>query len=234
MDEFNVSATLPIPFPGNKWAFLLTPYSQLRLLDGPVTPDLPPRLIDANLAVSLIGELSYNFVFDAGAVPGYHSDGDNNTNASFRVPFFGLLGYRISPTLLIALGFADLDLRDTTYIPVGGLIWLPDDNTRIDLIPPKPKIAHRFQVGQGFERWWYFAAEFGGGEWAIRRENGADDVLTYRDFRVMNGIEQRSTAGGLGGFFEYGYVFDRRFEYDDGTPSFRPHSTLMARLGLQF
>ena len=74
---------------------------------------------------------------------------------------------------------------------MAGLIWLPDDNTRIDIIPPKPKIAHRFQLTPTFERWWYFAADFGGGQWAIRDADGGEDVLTYRDYRIINGIEQR-------------------------------------------
>jgi hypothetical protein len=240
MDEVNTTATIPVPFPGDKWALLFTPSSQVRFLDGPVTPNLPSRLIDTNLGVNIVGELPYNFVVDAGAVPGYHSEGDDNRNGdssrngAIRVPYFALIGYRFTPTFLFAAGAADLERRDARWIPVAGLIWLPDDNTRIDIIPPKPKIAHRFQVAPTFERWWYFAADFGGGQWAIRDANGGEDVLTYQDYRIINGVEQRSLVGGLGGFFEYGYVFGRKFEFSSGLPNYDPHSTLMARLGLQY
>ena len=96
-------------------------------------------MIDTNLGVNIVGELPYNFVVDAGAVPGYHSEGDDNRNGdssrngAFRVPYFALVGYRFTPTFLFAAGAADLERRDARWIPVAGLIWLPDDNTRIDI-----------------------------------------------------------------------------------------------------
>lgn len=233
--EAQSSATIPVFRPNDQWSLLLTPYGRLRLVDGPVTPDLPPRLLDSNLIVSVIGELQDDLLIDAAAIPGYHTDGVNLTSAGFRVPFYTFVAYRFTPTFLAGVGVANLQMRNTDWIPIAGLIWMPDDNTRIDLIPPKPRIAHRFQVAPTFERWWYFAAEFGGGQWAIRRADGTDDVLTYRDYRVLNGVEQRSLVGGIGGFFEYGYVFARKFEYGEGTPSyFEPGNTALVRLGLEF
>ena len=110
MNEVVSSLTIPVPFPGQKFGLLISPSEQVRFLDGPVAPQLPSRLIDLNLAVNLVGEIGNNFVIDAGAVPGYHSMGDDNANGdssrngAIRVPYFGLVGYRFSPTFLFAAG----------------------------------------------------------------------------------------------------------------------------------
>ena len=229
-----------MPFPSAKSALMFIPDGQVHFVDGPATPDLPARLYDANLQIRWLGELPGNFVFDTSAQPGWHTDGNNNTTSqAFRVPYYVLIGYRLSPTFLVGGGAAFLDRIDVKWIPLAGLIWLPDDNTRFELIPPKPRIAHRFQATPTFERWWYFAAEWGGGQWAIQRvggpQNGEDDVVAYRDWRIINGVEQLSTKGGLGWFAEYGYVFGRHVQYGNTeTPDFDPHNTLMVRLGAKY
>lgn len=232
--DLDENATVAIPFPilVDEAAFLITPDAQAHFVDGPNAPDLPPRLFDGSLQVALVGKLPENFVYDAAVQPGWHYDGNNTSNTAFRLPFYFALGYRVAPNFLVGAGAAYLDRVDIHWVPLAGLLWVPEANTRVELIPPRPRVAHRFWIGNGFERWWYFAAEFGGGEWAIRRASGANDVVDVQDWRIINGMEQIPTNGGLGFRIEYGVVFSRHVTYASDTPSFDPPSTLLARLGV--
>ena len=233
--ELTSTVAIPFPFLIDESAFLFTPDGQAHFLDGPDAPDLPPRLFDASLQVAWVGKLPHNFAYDIGIQPGWHSDGENETNTAFRLPFYLAAGYRVQPNLLVGVGAAYLDRVDVHWVPLAGLIWVPDEKTRgFELVPPRPRIAHRFWVGNGFERWWYFAGEFGGGQYAIRRADGANDVTDIEDWRIINGMEQVPTNGGLGFRIEYGYVFARHVSYASGTSSFDPPSTLMARLGVVY
>jgi hypothetical protein len=232
--DLDANATVAIPFPIliDESAFLITPDGQAHFVDGPNAPDLPPRLFDGSLQVAWVGKLPGNFVYDLAIQPGWHYDGVNTSNTAFRLPFYFAAGYRVAPNFLIGAGAAYLDRVDLHWVPLVGLLWVPEPNTRLELIPPRPRLAHRFWIGNGFERWWYFAAEFGGGEWAVRRASGANDVVDIQDWRVINGMEQIPTNGGLGFRVEYGVVFSRHVSYASDTPSFDPPSTLLARLGV--
>ncbi len=232
--DLNTTMAIPAPLQNEQTAFMITPEGEVSYVDGPNTPDLPPRLFDANLQVAWLGQLPENFVFDVGIQPGFHWDGVNTTNYGFRLPYYLTLGYRVTPNLLIGAGAANLDRHDVHWLPVAGLIYIPDENTRFELVPPRPRIAHRFEVQRTLERWWYFAAEFGGGEWAIRRALGADDVVSEQEYRIINGVQQISTSGGLGWRAEYGYVFGRHLDYASPTPSSNPHNTVLARIGIEY
>lgn len=234
MTDLDLTSTVAIPFPIliDEAAFLITPDGQAHFLDGPDSPDLPPRLFDGTVQVALVGKLPANFVYDMAIQPGWHYDGDNMQNTAFRLPFYFALGYRLAPNLLVGAGAAYLDRVDIHWIPLAGLLWVPEDGTRVEFIPPRPRVAHRFWIGNGFERWWYFALEFGGGQWAVRRANGDNDVVDMQDWRIINGMEQIPTNGGLGFRVEYGVVFSRHVSYASDTPSFDPPTTLLARLGI--
>ena len=232
LDGF-ANVAVPVSALGNKSCLLFTPNAQAHFLDGPITPDLPARLYDASLVMQFLGQLPSNVLFDVGAQPGWHSDGDNTSSShDFRIAGFGAIGYRFSPTFAFGAGVAYLDRRDIGLIPIAGLIWVPNPDTRFELFPPKPRIERRICAGNGYDDWLYVGAELGGGQWAIDRANGAHDVASYYDWRALLGVERRSTCGGLGGFAEVGFIFGRHLEYASSTPSYDPPDTLLVRLGL--
>jgi hypothetical protein len=232
LDAF-ASVALPIPVPGDKSVLLLTPDAQTHFVDGPDASDLPPRLYDASLLVQFLGQLPNNVLFDVGAEPGWHSDGDNTSSShDFRTAFYGAIGYRFSPTFAMGVGVGYLDRRDIGLIPLFGLAWVPNPDTRFELYPPKPRIERRIQSGSGFDDWLYVGGELGGGQWAIDRANGTHDVASYYDWRVLLGVERRSLCGGLGGLAEVAYVFGRHLEFASSTPTYDPPDTVMVRLGV--
>jgi hypothetical protein len=231
--DVDATLALPMPVPGDKSYLLVTPEAQAHFVDGPIAPDLPPRLYDASVLVQFLGQLPNCVLFDLAAEPGWHSDGDNTTSShDFRTALYAAIGYRFSPTFAMGVGVGYLDRRDIGLIPIAGLIWVPNPDTRFELYPPKPRIEVRIQSGGGFDDWLYVGGELGGGEWAIEQPNGTHDVASYYDWRALLGVERRSTCGGLGGLAEVGYVFGRHLKYASDTPSYDPPTTLMLRLGL--
>jgi hypothetical protein len=91
---------------------------------------------------------------------------------------------------------------------------------RLDAVFPKPRIAYGVE-GEG---WLYLTGEMDGGTWAIKRAEGANDVATYRDYRISLGVERHERS-----VTEIGLVFDRHLEYRSGTPSFAPLTTTILR-----
>ena len=70
-----------------------------------------------------------------------------------------------------------LELVATKVLPAGGFIWSPDEDTRLQVTFPQPKLARRVGAVGGAGWWVYAAGEFGGGTWAYRTPAGAANVL---------------------------------------------------------
>ena len=108
------------------------------------------------------------------------------------------------------------------------LIWTPSDAIKLELVAPRPRIARRITYAGDVEDWLYLAGEFGGGTWAIRRASGVDDLVTYRDWRIVLGIERKALHA-LDARLEVGYVFARQIEFAGPTADLTPGDTLMLR-----
>jgi len=136
--------------------------------------------------------------------------------------------------LTLLMGIVYLDRNDIRLLPGAGMIWTPSAVSRIDLVFPRPKIAHRLAfLPQQSEDWVYLRGSLGGSTWAVRRASGVDDQLTLRDYRIYLGWE-RIREGGGGLFAEAGYVFGRRLEYEV-VPAEREFSdALTLGLGITF
>jgi hypothetical protein len=223
---------LPVPLPGDKSYLLLTPYGETHFVDGPDAADLPHRLYDADLLVQFLSQTPDNVLFYAGADPGLHTDGKSFSSDAWRVALYGAIGYRFSPTFAFGIGVGYLDRRDIGLIPIGGVIWVPNPDTRFELYPPKPRIERRICNTEAYDDWIYIGGELGGGEWAFERPGGVHDVASYRDWRALLGIERRSKCGGLGGMAEVGYTFSRRLEFASSTPTYDPPDTFLVRVGV--
>jgi hypothetical protein len=175
---------------------------------------LPDTLYSTSLDIGIRWKISADWSLIAGVQPGWYSDGYSGNN-DFRLGGLLLFNHEIFPeTLTLSAGIARLDQNDFDIIPAAGMTWIPNSDTRLDLLFPRPKISRRIgHVPWLQEDWVYLVASFGGGTWAVRRESGADDELTMRDWRLSLGVE-RILDGGSGIYAEVGYVFDRHYEYE--------------------
>jgi hypothetical protein len=228
-----------LPAPNRNFPLLITPGFEVRYLDGPAAPDLPPRVYDAYLELRWMGKFNDNWAFDFAVSPGVHSDFSRWENDAFRITGRVLGVYMWSERMKLALGVAYLDREDVSWIPAAGFIWTPTDFSSIELVFPRPRIAFRadqwytrgpYKSEAPFEDWIYVAGEFGGGSWLIERTTADLDVATIRDYRLLLGIE-RKLPRGAGLRLEAGYVFGRKLMYESATPDFYPSDTILLRGG---
>jgi len=222
------------PFPVRERPLLVVPAFAFNFIDGPPSPDLPPRLYDATLTFRTMGRINQRWAYNLAVTPGVHSDFQQWDARGFRITGYAFAVYSWTPRVQIALGAAYLDRSDIAVLPAAGLIWTPTDDWRIELIAPRPKIARRMAYfGEEMEDWLYLSGTFGGGEYQIERSGGALDVVTLRDYRVMFGIERKMPMN-AGAFLEIGWVFGRTVEYDSATPDFKPGDTALISAGVTY
>ncbi len=245
--ELQISAMFGFPFPRRETPLLITPGFAVHYLDGPVAPDLPPRVFDAYVQFSHMRKLSSRWGMQLAVTPGVYSDFQQETDQAFRMSgHFGAM-FNCTERFDIVLGVAYLPYSNLRILPFVGFVWWPTDDWKFQITVPRPMVAKRvywfspYPAGMCIDDtcvvpisdWVYIAGELGGGSWAIRRAAGESDVLTYRDLRLAFGFERENLMG-LDYRAEIAYVFSRKYEFDTDTPDVRPGDTVMLRVGTKF
>ena len=234
INDVLVQATFGFPLFTRENPLLVTPAFEVQMLDGPAAPELPPELYDASISFLHIRKFSERFSLHLGASPGVHSDFEKSSDEAIRIParILGVWDWR--PNTQLILGVLYLARDDVNFLPAGGIIWTPSEETRLELIFPRPRFAQRFVYAGDIEWWWYVGGEFGGGSYAVRDAGGlGENVVTLSDLRLLLGVE-RQVTGGINSRVEIGYVFDRNIEFQETLPTFEPDPTLLVRGGITY
>lgn len=227
--ESEAFLTVALPAPKKEWPLLITPYLNIRSLDGPVSPDLPPLLYETYVDFLWVPKFTPRWMGILAVAPSVYSSFQDGVEDGFRWTGKGLLRYEAIPeTLHFMAGVLFLNRDDIRLLPAGGVLWRPNADIDYEIVFPRPKLAHRIRFTDQWADWWYVAGEFGGNSFAIVRADGSPDQATLRDIRVMFGLERRRD-GGAGSRFEIGYVFSRSVEYRSDTPDYHPDDTLLLR-----
>ncbi|MES2790248.1 MAG: DUF6268 family outer membrane beta-barrel protein [Planctomycetota bacterium] len=204
-----------------------------RLVSGPDTTDLPPRLGEYSVEVASTYQLGQVWSLDVGIRPGLNGDFQYISSETFRLQGHAVAARQLSPTTQGVVGFVYLDREDIPALPVVGWIWQPNPMVKWELVFPRPRLAIAAGPSPDESGWAYVKGELGGNSWTIERDNGARDVATYRDLRVIVGYETPCTSR-IGAQFETGWVFARKLMYENGDPDFTPRDTFLIRAGLSF
>jgi hypothetical protein len=101
------------------------------------------------------------------------------------------------------------------------VILLPRDDLRLELVFPRPRIEVQVSPKNSL----YLAGELGGGTWAIERMTGVDDVVTYRDLRLLLGIQGGDDEG-----YQSGFEIGRDLSYRSKLGDYQPGDTVLFRL----
>lgn len=192
----------------------------VHFVSGPRQTDLPPRLYDLRLRWGRNGLITDQLGYDLHFSLGFFSDFEGSARKGFRCPSTAVLYYREDDCRQWLLG-ADLLNRDDFWVlPVIGMVWTPRLDLRMELVFPRPRVAIRTPHAH----WLYLAGEMGGGMWAVERQSGADDVVTYRDLRVVFGFQDAADADSRW-FTQLGIAFERQLEFRSGSGDYAPWPT---------
>ncbi|MEA3341951.1 MAG: DUF6268 family outer membrane beta-barrel protein, partial [Chloroflexota bacterium] len=245
--ELQISGMFGFPFPRRETPLVITPGFAVHYLDGPQTPDLPPRVFDSYVQFRHMRKLSPRWGMELAVTPGVYSDFEQGSDEALRITgHFGAM-WSCTERFDVLLGVVYLPYNTLRILPFAGFAWRPNEDWKIQITVPRPMVARRvywfspYPAGIYMEDacvstisdWVYIAGELGGGSWAIRREAGMIDLVTYRDLRLVFGFE-RIDLEGLDYHAEIAYVFCRKYQYETDTPDVRPGDSLMLRVGTKF
>ena len=235
--EVEAKLGIDIPFLSEEAPFKIAPGAAGRWFDGPSSPfasnrpDLPSQMSDFYVDFSWRPRPAKWLFIDMKVTPGFYSDLRNTSSDAFRLRGHGAAIVALSEKFQIVLGAAYVNRYNYKVVPIGGIRWLPNEDTEFRLVVPAPRISHRIANFGDTKIKLYLSGEYGGGFWAVRRDNGQDDVVDYSDFRLLSGVEAE-LPGDRRWYAEIGYVFRRRIDYVSTIPpTFQPTDTLLFRIG---
>jgi hypothetical protein len=238
LTTLDTSLTIGLPAPTVNSPLLVTPGFGTTFVDeatGQTDPGLPSQLYESWLQARWMRKIGERFGVDLAVAPGWYSDFANDTPQALRVTGHGFGAWEYSKNLRVVAGVIYLDRYDVNILPAGGLLWTPADDKRFELIFPRPRLAWRVAESDRAAQWVYVAGEFGGNQWAVRRDSGANDVVVYHDYRMLAGWERRPADLGVSWRFETGWVFGRLVEYYiTDTADYRPSDTFLVRAGIWY
>ncbi len=215
-------------------------------LAGPNVTDLPPQLFNVLINVGQRFQVRERLMIDAMISPGWFTDFSNKGVEAFRLPWHLVSYYELNEDWYGVMGVINLARDDIQYLPVIGTVYAPvSGDVRLDLVFPKPRVAWKISdnIG-GRERqkgrrsqveslWLTLGGELGGGSWAISRADRAYDVVTYRDYRLIAGLESQQKNGATSRL-EAGWIFDRSVQYRSNMGNYQPSDSFMVRVSTDY
>jgi len=232
-NAFDFNLTWQLPLFHTQPPLWITPGFTLSLVEGPTALDLPPQVYDIYLDLQWRPRITSALALDLSFRPTISTDFHQSSSDMFRFPARALALVTLSQQWTLVAGAIYYDRRTVNLLPALGLTWMPNEDTRFELVFPRPKLAQRLPQWGNTDLWWYVAGEIGGGQWAIERDaSHVRDLFDYYDLRLVLGLDLQSYQGPRG-YVEAGYVFNR--EIDLRTSGiFKPDDTLMIRTGLRY
>jgi hypothetical protein len=235
--DVETNVTFAVPFFRTTSPLMITPGFAIHYWDGPVTEapyfaDLPARTYDAYLDSAWYPQVTNWLSAQVGVRVGAYTDFNTFNTHSIRIMGRGLGVVTLTPTLQFAVGAVYIDRVLIKILPAGGLIWVPNPDSRYEFLFPNPRGTKRWTTIGNTDIWLYVTGEYGGGSWTAQRQN-LSDQFDYNDLRVSGGIESFGLRG-FHAYFEVGYVWDRKIVYRFGPPDYPASDTIMLRAGATY
>ncbi len=232
----DLSAAFALPFPSKESPLMLTPLFQTWFFDSSSTNG---TFYTTGLDIRWFAPIIKNkFTLDLGAAPLYSGD-FKAKKESFRIPARLAGIWTCNPRTKFVLGVLYQDRSDSyNWMPMGGVIWTPNEDINFELTYPKLRISQRIKwwgsvAGDSVSDWLYGGFEFNGGSWGYRVESKEIDIrFDYRDYRLLFGYERRCLSG-LTIAIELGWMFDRKISYN-GYGSYHPDDAFFLQLKTAF
>lgn len=187
----------------------------LHLLSGPNSVALPPRLWDFILGYQNRATLGERFSYDLASSIGVYSDFEDSAREGVRPLGHAVGSFHRSDLWDWVLGVDYVNRDDFKILPVMGFSWHNQTASpwRFDMVFPRPRIQYSLSNTNRL----YMAGLLGGGTWDIEMPKEINDVMTYRDYRLLFGHEQITPGGNIAAT-EIGLVFGRQVEMRHSLP----------------
>ena len=223
----------------------INPGIDINWVNGPTMTEMPPRLYDFSIAYQSRQDFGL-FAYDVAASVMASSDFEGSAREGIRYPAHAVGFLRVNYSTQLVFGVDYLDRGDIKLLPVAGLIWIPRDDIRLELVFPRPRATFELSTTTDFEcddsegnciekaireysaTRLYIAGELGGGTWAVERGGMHDDLATYRDLRLNIGLENVNSNGSRSAL-EVSWLFARRLEFTSGNGNTSLDDTAMIR-----
>jgi hypothetical protein len=246
--QLDVTAAFPLFF-NSATPLLVTPGFATHWWEGPVTvapkfADLPPRTYDAYINAAWNPEvrdwLKGELLFQTGLFTDFKA---KISSEDLRYRGSGAAVLRFSPSFQIKAGAMYLDRLRVKMLPIGGIIWTPNQDLELGILFPNPRIRRRLPNYGSVEWWLYAMGDYGGGNWSMVHSDhppvpvpieGKRDKFDYNDLRMAVGLEFY-TPRNFDGSFEAGVAFERELRYQSGMPDvYYPKPTVYLRGGVAY
>jgi hypothetical protein len=241
--DFESSLVFAIPrFFGMSQPWYLMPGYAQHLWSGPSIPgsDLPGSAFSAFLDSTWETDPLQTFGAELGWRVGVFSAFDAISTESIRLQGKALAKLRCTPNSTLRAGVYYIDRNKIKLLPAGGILWMPNQDTRWDIFFPEPKLSHYLTTCGTHDIWWYVTGYYGGGAWTIKHaDDDSHDEIDINDLRLMVGFEKGRNdllrQGFRTCFFEVGYAFNRELIYRNRPlASLNPDDSLVFRAGFGY
>lgn len=241
--DFETSMVFAIPkFLGCSQPWYLMPSYVQHLWAGPKVPgsDLPGSAFSAFLDSTWETDPLQTFGAELGWRVGVHSAFDAISTESIRLQGKAIGKLRMTPNSTLRAGVYYIDRNKIKLLPAGGILWVPNQDTRWDLFFPEPKLSHYLTTFGNKDVWWYLTGYYGGGAWTIKQvDDDTTDEIDINDIRVLVGFEHGRNdllrQGFRSCFMEFGYVFNRELLYRNrSTANLDLEDSLIFRAGFGY
>jgi len=214
--------------------YLSQPSWAISWLSGPRDTDIPARVYQFTIPLHTNFNFDDDWYVDLGITPGWFTDGVNRRPEMFRLPGFVTLHWTIDDSRKGVIGFTALPRDDIPFLPIFGFVDnRPEEGRRYEWVFPRPRGEWRVADSARAAHWLTLTGELGGGSWAFKRDDRTPDVLTYRELRMLMGLERRSGKGRKLAL-EVGWVFDRELETRTGRGDRTLNDALLTQFWLEY
>jgi hypothetical protein len=229
--DIELNGTYALTLPNGLSPLQITPGVGVHLWDGPADVALPSAVYDAYVDITWQAYQGDRFAVSVGVTPGIYGDYRKIDSDAWQVTGWVVGHWSLSEKFILLGGVAYIREAGSQVLPVGGAIWLPSENTRVELIIPKPRVAWRTHGDGQHETWLYIGGELGGGSWAVEDVDQSNVRIDYTDYRILAGFEW--TNSNVVAIAEFGYVFGREITAGDFVIS-EPSDSIFMRAGIRF
>ena len=190
----------------------LTGTINVHWLDGPVSSPLPSRVYDFTLGYQVRNKISDQFSYDLYTSVGAYADFETSAREGVRFPSHAVGIFHVNHSADFIFGVDYLGRDDIAVLPVIGVSFRDVfvRGLRMDLVFPRPRIDYMLND----EYRLYLAGQMNGGTWQVEFPDRTGHIMTYRDYRLLFGLESTDKDGSLSAW-EFGYVFGRNLEFRD-------------------